>query len=209
MARRVVRRYDRLAVVYDRFFGPGLQAGRAHALQRLPLRADDAVLDIGIGTALTAELYPVGCSVIGIDISPGMLERAARRISQMGLHHVQLLEMDAAAMQFADDTFSIVYAAYVLTAVPDPVVVAREMRRVCKPGGYIVFLNHFLSDHPVLSWCERTITPFTERMGFRTDLSLSWVLAEAELTAVRIERVNRMGLWSLVVCRKSVEGGWT
>ena len=61
---------------------------------------------------------------------------------------------------------------------------------------------HFLSHHPVLSWCERAISPLTQRIGFRTDLSLALLLARANLTSVGVERVNRAGLWTVVVCRK-------
>jgi phosphatidylethanolamine/phosphatidyl-N-methylethanolamine N-methyltransferase len=188
--------------VYDQVFGAGLQPGRARALTCLPLRQGDAVLEVGIGTGLTADLYPDGCVVTGIDVSSKMLDLAARRIAQRGLRHVRLLQMDAAAMAFPDETFALTCAAYVLTAVPDPSAVAREMRRVCKPGGYIVFLNHFMSDHPLLSWCERVLSPVTERVGFRTDLSLSSLLHDTGLTPVRVERVNVSGLWSLVICRK-------
>jgi phosphatidylethanolamine/phosphatidyl-N-methylethanolamine N-methyltransferase len=197
-----LQHYDRLATVYDRVFGPGLQAGRAQSIRHLPIWPGDAVLEIGIGTGLTASLYPAHCSVTGIDVSAKMLARAARRIADRRLGHVRLAQMDAAALAFPDGTFALTYAAYVLTAVPHPVAVAREMRRVCKPGGYIVFLNHFLSEHPALSVCERAITPFAERIGFRTDLCLHSLLVDANLTPVRTERVNFLGLWSLVVCRK-------
>jgi phosphatidylethanolamine/phosphatidyl-N-methylethanolamine N-methyltransferase len=135
-----------------------------------------------------------------------MLERAARRIADLRVGHVRLARMDAAAMAFPDDTFALTYAAYVLTAVPDPIAVAREMRRVCKPGGYIIFLSHFLSDHPAIAWCERVMTPLAERIGFRTDLCLRTLLAEADLTPVRAEPANFLGLWSLVVCRKPFHG---
>lgn len=197
-----IQHYDRLATVYDRVFGPRLQAGRAQSIRHLPLWPGDSVLEIGIGTGLTTTHYPNHCSVTGIDISAKMLHRAARRLAQRNLHHVRLLQMDAAAMAFPNNTFALAYAAYVLTAVPDPVAVAREMGRVCRPGGYIVLLNHFLSHDPVLSWCERTISPLTERIGFRTDLSLAVLLAMTNLTPVRVERVNGPGLLTLVVCRK-------
>ena len=197
-----IQNYDRLATVYDRVFGPGLQAGRAQSIRQLPLWPGDSVLEIGIGTGLTATHYPEHCSVTGIDVSAKMLARAARRLAQSNLHHVRLLQMDAAAMAFPNNTFALAYAAYVLTAVPDPIAVASEMYRVCRPGGYIIFLNHFLSQHPVLSWCERAISPLTERIGFRTDLSLAMLLAGTSLRPVGVERVNGTRPLTLVVCRK-------
>jgi hypothetical protein len=91
---------------------------------------------------------------------------------------VRLLEMDAAKTTFADDTFDIVYAPYLISVVPDPVMVAREMRRVCKPGGKIVILNHFRSANAVLSRVERSISPLTVHIGFKSDLDLPAFLAK-------------------------------
>jgi phosphatidylethanolamine/phosphatidyl-N-methylethanolamine N-methyltransferase len=199
-----IQHYDRLAAVYDRIFGLGLQSGRAQSTRDLPLWPGDTVLEIGIGTGLTATHYPVHCSVMGIDLSAKMLERAARRLAQKNLRHVRLLQMDAAAMAFPDGTFALVYAAYVLTTVPDPIAVVAEMRRVCRPGGRIVFLNHFLSDHPAVSWCERAISPLTRRMGFRTDLSLADLLARTSLVPVCVQQMNS-GLLTLVTCAKPLD----
>ena len=84
-----------------------------------------------------------------------MLEKARERIARKGLQNVRLLEMDAADLKFADDRFDIVYAPYLISVVPDPVAVAREMRRVCRPGGRIIILNHFRSPNPLLSRIER------------------------------------------------------
>jgi phosphatidylethanolamine/phosphatidyl-N-methylethanolamine N-methyltransferase len=111
-----------------------------------------------------------------------------------------LLQMDAADLKFADHSFDIVYAPYLISVVPDPVKVAREMRRVCRPGGRIVFLNHFLSQSPALSRVERAISPMTIHIGFRADLDLPAFLAQAELKPVSIEKVNVPRIWSLVTC---------
>src|SRR4029453_10464134 len=102
---------------------------------------------VGVGTGINLSLYPPGCEVTGIDLSTPMLDKARERIARKGLLNCRVLEMDAAAMQFADDSFDIVYAPYLISVVPDPVGVAREMRRVCRPGGRIVILNHFKSEH--------------------------------------------------------------
>ena len=203
MGQRVARQYDRLAGIYDDLFGSTLQPGRVAALRSLPLGPDEAVLEIGVGTGLTASLYPAHCCVTGIDVSRRMLDRAAERVRQQGRGNVRLLEMDAAHLQFPDDSFSVVFAPYVLTAAPDPLAVLLEMRRVCRPDGYVVLLNHFLSDAPVLSWCERLISPLTQRLGFRTDLPLPPLLARSGLSPMLVEKVNAPRLWSLVICEKT------
>src|SRR5437868_1471000 len=141
----VARVYEKLAAVYDIMFGPILHPGRVDAIERMGIRSGDRVLEVGVGTGINAALYPRDCKVTGIDLSSSMLEKAYDRIARKGVHNVRLMQMDAANLKFADDTFDIVYAPYVISVVPDPVAVTREMCRVCRPGGRIVILNHFLS----------------------------------------------------------------
>ena len=160
------------------------------------------VLEVGVGTGINASLYPRNCKVTGIDLSSSMLDKARERVAREGLRNVRLLEMDAASLTFADDTFDIVYAPYLISVVPDPVQVAREMRRVCQPGGKIIILNHFRSANPILSRVERAISPFTVHIGFKSDLDLPGFLAQAELQPVSIEKVNVPKIWSLVTCIK-------
>jgi phosphatidylethanolamine/phosphatidyl-N-methylethanolamine N-methyltransferase len=110
--------------------------------------------------------------------------------------------MDAADLKFADDSFDIVYAPYLISVVPDPLKVAQEMRRVCRPGGRIIILNHFLSANPLLSRMERLISPFMIHIGFTADLDLPAFLAQADLKPESIEKVNFPKIWSLVTTVK-------
>lgn len=194
--------YEKLASVYDYTFGPTLHAGRLQALQRMAIASDDRILEVGVGTGINLTLYPRDCSVTGIDLSDPMLEKAYEKIAKNGLRNVRLLQMDASALNFADDSFDIVYAPYLVSVVPDPIQVAREMRRVCRPGGRIIILNHFRSPNRLLSWGERLISPFTVHVGFKSDLDLPAFLAQAGLRPVSIEKVNIPRIWSLVTCVK-------
>lgn len=196
----VERVYSKLATVYDLVFGPALHPGRLVAIERMGIRDGDRVLEVGVGTGINASLYPRSCHVTGIDLSGSMLEKARERVAREELRHVRLLEMDAASLTFADETFDIVYAPYLVSVVPDPVRVVQEMRRVCKRGGRIVILNHFRSSNPILSRIERAISPFTVHIGFKSDLDLPAFLAQASLQPKSIEKVNVPRIWSLVTC---------
>ena len=199
----VARVYENIASVYDWTFGPTLHPGRVQALQRMGIKAGERVLEVGVGTGINTSLYPRDCAVTGIDLTGSMLDKARERVEREGIRNVRLLEMDAADMKFADDTFDIVYAPYLISVVPDPVTVAREMYRVCRPGGRVIILNHFRStDNPLLAWIERAISPFTVHIGFKSDLDLPGFLAQAELKPVSIEKVNILNIWSLVTCLK-------
>jgi phosphatidylethanolamine/phosphatidyl-N-methylethanolamine N-methyltransferase len=194
--------YEKLASVYDYIFGPTLHAGRLQALQRMAIASDDRILEVGVGTGINLTLYPRDCSVTGVDLSDSMLEKAYEKIEKNRLLNVRLQQMDASALTFPDDSFDIVYAPYLISVVPDPVQVALEMRRVCRPGGRIIILNHFRSPNPIMSWGERLISPFTVHVGFKSDLDLPAFLAQADLRPVSIEKVNVPRLWSLVTCIK-------
>lgn len=194
--------YDKLAKVYDLFFGPTLHPGRIQAIQRMNIQPGERVLEVGVGTGINLALYPAHCSVTGIDFTARMLEKARERAARKDIRGVRLLQMDAADLKFADDSFDIVYAPYLISVVPDPVKVAQEMHRVCRPGGRIVFLNHFLSPNPILSRVERLISPLTIHIGFKSDVDLPAFLAQATLQPISIEKVNVPRIWSLVTLIK-------
>lgn len=194
--------YEKLASVYDLTFGPILNPGRIQAIKRMGIKPGDRILEVGVGTGINLALYPLGCAITGIDISGSMLEKAREWVARKGVAHVRLLEMDAAELKFADNSFDVVYAPYVISVVPDPVRVADQMRRVCRPGGKIIFLNHFRSPNMILSRIERLISPLTVHIGFRADLDLPGFVAQAGLSPVSIERVNVPRIFSLVTCIK-------
>ncbi|MEX2272980.1 MAG: methyltransferase domain-containing protein [Vicinamibacterales bacterium] len=194
--------YEKIAKGYDLFFGPTLHPGRLTAIQRMGIQPGDRVLEVGVGTGINLALYPTDCTITGIDFSDAMLEKARERVERKGVKNARLLQMDAADLKFADNAFDIVYAPYVISVVPDPVTVAREMRRVCRPGGRIIILNHFISPNPIMSRVERWMSPATIHIGFKSDLDLPAFLAQAELEPVSIEKVNIPRWWSLVTCIK-------
>ena len=200
----VERVYEKLAATYDWVFGPTLHPGRLQAIARMAVAPGSKVLEVGVGTGINASLYPADCEVVGIDFSASMLEKARERLERKGIGNMRLLQMDAADLKFPDNSFDIVYAPYLISVVPDPVRVAAEMHRVCRPGGRVIFLNHFRSPNPLLSKAEQFISPFTVHIGFKADLDLPAFLAQAGLEPVSIEKVNVPRIWSLVTCVKDV-----
>jgi phosphatidylethanolamine/phosphatidyl-N-methylethanolamine N-methyltransferase len=192
--------YGKMASVYDLFFGLPLHHGRAAAIHRMGIKAGDQILEVGVGTGMSLPLYPRRCDVAAVDLSESMLARARARLVRYGIRNVRLIQMDATHLKFPGNSFDIVYAPYFISCVPDPIAVTREMRRVCRPGGRIVFLNHFLSDGPILSRIERAIAPLTVHLGFKSDFDLPAFLTQTGLRAESTYKVNVPRIWSLVIC---------
>jgi phosphatidylethanolamine/phosphatidyl-N-methylethanolamine N-methyltransferase len=197
----IKRAYERLSPVYDLLFDRIFHPGRVEAIKQLNLRPNDHLLDVGVGTGLNLPLYPAGTRITGIDVSEPMLERAEEKVHELGLRaSVELHVMDAQHLTFPDDSFDHVIAAYTISVVPDPVRTLCEMKRVCRPGGHIVILNHFQSENKLIGLVEEWMAPVCVKLGWKTDLKLKPLLERAHLQSDLIHRVNLLNGWRLVRC---------
>lgn len=199
-AEYVEKLYNRYSSVYDLIFGRAFHNGRETASELLDLFVGAHLLEVGVGTGLSIPTLPRNITISAIDLSQKMLERAQKRVGELKLENIRLLKMDAADLKFPDNSFDRVLAAYFISAVPDPVQVVLEMKRVCRPGGYLVFLNHFQHEHPVLGTIESLLSPLFYRIGFRTDLRLQNLMQECDLETERVEKIDDLGHWKAVRC---------
>jgi phosphatidylethanolamine/phosphatidyl-N-methylethanolamine N-methyltransferase len=198
--RQVVRAYEFYAPVYDFIFDWIFAPGRAAAVSHLGVTSADTVLEVGIGTGLNLPLYPASCRLTGIDLSGEMLDKAVERAQKLAMPNVVLKVMDATSMDFGENEFDKALATYTISAVPDPVAVLREMRRVVKPGGEIVLLNHFRSERRLTGVFEDVVAPLCTRLGWKSNLPMSPLLKEVGLTPELIVKVNLFNGWRLVKC---------
>lgn len=191
--------YRRWAGVYDAVFGGifGVTRRRAVALvNRLPGRA---VLEVGVGTGLALPHYDRVKRITGIDLSAEMLEQARRRVSEYGLNNVEALrEMDAEATEFPDAAFDTAVAMFVASVVPHPRQLLAEMRRVVRPGGHILFVNHFAASKGPRWWIERAMIPASRALGWHPDFAMQALFEPDELARITAEPVPPLGMFSLV-----------
>ncbi len=198
--RQVQRAYELYAPIYDFIFDWIFAPGRAAAVRQLGLQPNDVTLEVGIGTGLNLPLYPPAARLIGIDLSQEMLDKAVERVQTLAMPNVTLKVMDATALDFGDNEFDKALATYTISAVPDPVAVLREMRRVVKPGGVIVILNHFRSERKLTGHLEDLVAPVCTRLGWKSNLSMNPLLAQVGLTPEQVTKVNLLNGWRLVHC---------
>ena len=196
--------YRRFVVVYDAIFGWVLQRGRVSAIRSANPSAGQRILEIGVGTGLCLDLYRRDARVVGIDVSPEMLNKARTRVEKLGLHHVDgLLDMDAGEMVFPDHSFDAVVACYVVTVLPNLAKAAAELRRVCAPGGRIVVVSRFSSEKALGRTIEGLFVCVLRRLGLASHIRLQQLIDAIGLSPVAVKRVNILGFWKLVVFRNA------
>lgn len=190
--------YDIWAHFYDHTMGRGVQRRQQLAIDRMNIQPGQKILDVGIGTGLSLDLYPRHCKVVGIDISEGMLGKASSRIEQYDYQFASLAVADALHLPFADSSFDHVFVTHVITVVSDPVRLIEEMRRVCKVGGKIVIVNHFLSGNRFAAALERLLRPICEKIGWRSDLSLEYLIKQTGLPVDYRYKLDSVDVWETV-----------
>lgn len=190
--------YRRWAPVYDQTFGYIAAQGRKKVVQAIN-GLSGRVLEVGVGTGLSLPDYARRLEIVGIDLSPEMLEKARERVAAEGLDNVTgLHEMDAANLAFADASFDVVAAMFVMTVVPDPEKVMRELARVTKPGGTVLIVNHFSQQEGVRGWFERRMAPFADKIGWRSVFDVDRVMVCDDLTLAERQSLRPLGLFTMM-----------
>ncbi len=191
--------YDVWSNFYDMFFKKIVHPRISTAIGALNIMPGERILEVGVGTGLALPLYPSHCKVIGIDLSMDMLKKAKERIQNLDIKNSFLLQMDAHNLAFPDNSFDYVMAAFVVTVVPDPVRVIKEMKRVCKKDGKIIIINHFQSENRIFAKIEEMVSPICCRIGWRSDLALEDLVKATDLQIISEYRKNRFDLWRIVL----------
>ena len=144
------------------------------------------MLEVGVGTGLSLGHYAPHLAVTGIDFSGEMLARAEARVAEHGLSQVVALrQMDARSLDFPDASFDTVVAMHVISVVPEPERVMAEMARVCRPGGEVLVLNHFLHEEGALGYLGRRFAPLVDTLGWHSDFPIETALSCDDLALDR------------------------
>ncbi len=199
----VLSAYRRWAPFYDHTFGKFASEGRKHAVEIINAR-EGRVLEVGVGTGLSLPLYGRHLDIVGIDLSPEMLEKARNRVATEAIDNVTgLYEMDASKLAFPDASFDTVVAMYVMTVVPEPEKVMRELSRVCKPGGEVLLVNHFSQEEGVRGWVERRMAPFADQLGWHPVFDLDRIMVCDDLRMIERRALRPMGIFTMIRMSKA------
>ena len=198
----VTQAYDRWAPVYDLVFGAVFRQGRSAAVQAAE-RIGGRSLEVGVGTGISLPGYSGTSRLVGVDLSEPMLEKARERVRRHGLHNVEAVEVgDAEALTYADNSFDVVVAQYVVSAVPHPIRALNEFARVYRPGGEIIVTTRVSADKGVRGAIEKKLMPVTSRMGFRTEFPFSlytdWIETRDDVSLAEQRPIPPFGHFSLV-----------
>lgn len=191
--------YARWAHIYDVVFGGVSAFGRRRAVEAVNTLPGSHVLEVGVGTGLALPHYSRGKRITGIDLSAEMLDLARARVRNERLNHVDsLLEVDAEATGFDTASFDIAVAMFVASVVPNPRRLLDEMRRVVRPGGHLLFVNHFAAERGPRWWAERTLAPASRKLGWHPDFSREALLPPDDMARATFSSVPPFGLFTLV-----------
>jgi phosphatidylethanolamine/phosphatidyl-N-methylethanolamine N-methyltransferase len=198
----ILEAYRRWAGVYDTVFGGISSKGRLRAVSLINRLPGEDVLEVGVGTGLALPHYQYEKRITGIDLSKEMLRKARERTRQDGLTNVQALhEMDAEATSFEDNAFDIAVGMFVASVVPNPRRLLAEMRRLVRPGGDILLINHFAASRGPRWWLERAMAPASRALGWHPDFAMDAIFSAEDLVRIEAESVPPFGIFTLVRLR--------
>ncbi|MBU1109197.1 MAG: methyltransferase domain-containing protein [Candidatus Riflebacteria bacterium] len=191
--------YNRFSSLYDLIFKPYLDFGRERAIKQLAPKSGARVLEIGVGTGLSLEYYPSNVEVLGFDYSYGMLKKSKIKARNLSHCPVNLMQMDAQNLAFADNSFDYLLGAYVLTVIPDPDKAVRELFRVARPGAKVVIMNYIRSRNKLMGLIEDIFHPVFASIGlFTLNHDLPGLLKQHGAQDIRIEPTSLLNLHFIV-----------
>ena len=181
--------YRFYAPIYDMVFSSRLKGSYRGMYSALDLGHGDTVLEVGVGTGASLDFCPVGVKVEAIDFSEPMLEKARARIdSRADAPEVSFTKMDAHRLEFPDRHFDHSLVSHALAVVADPESVLWEMKRVTKPSGKIVIVNHYKKGGGALI---SLFNPIRKRFGLGMHVDFESMISECGLEIELSKKIGR------------------
>jgi len=196
------KRYNRIAPVYD-FMESLVERSRYSGWRQLLWSKVEGqiILEVGVGTGKNFPFYPLGLDMTAIDFSEKMLDRAREKAKKQDIE-IALRQMDVQNLSFEDDTFDTIVSTFVFCSVPDPIKGLKEIKRVCKPDGKVLLLEHVLSANRFLAFLMNIVNPLVVRtMGPHINRK---TVENVSISGLKLEKVTDLaaGIFKLIEARK-------
>lgn len=197
-------KYDKIANSYDRLIQGSEQRWFAKWRKQYFSTLTGKILEVGIGTGNSIPFYNKEARITGIDFSQKMLEKARRKLAQSGRKNITLKHMDAEHMSFKDNTFDYAITSCVFCSVPNPVRGLIEIRRVLKPGGKLIMLEHVLSKNPIIAILQHALNPITQLLlGEHINRNTRQNIIQAGLKVTKEKNLALADIFRLLTAQKN------
>jgi ubiquinone/menaquinone biosynthesis C-methylase UbiE len=196
------KRYNRIAPVYD-FMESLVERSRYSDWRQLLWSKVEGnkILEVGLGTGKNFPFYPPGLDMTAIDFSEKMLDRAREKARKQDIE-IALRQMDVQNLSFEDDMFDTIVSTFVFCSVPDPIKGLKEIKRVCKPNGKVLLLEHVLSANRFLAFLMNMVNPLVVRtMGPNINRK---TVENVSISGLKVEKLTDLaaGIFKLIEARK-------
>lgn len=197
-------RYQRLSAFYDVMEASSEKRFSPWRLKLWHMATGPRILEAGVGTGKNMPYWPTGALITAIDLTPGMLNRAQQRAKTLGVA-AELQLGDIQALDFPDESFDTVVSSCVFCSVPNPKKGLSELRRVLRPGGEVLLLEHVRSANRLLGAFMDALNPLVVRMmGANINRHTVENVLAAGLRVDQVEDLDRMGIFKLIVARRDI-----
>ena len=175
--------------LYDTLMEPLERKGFREIRKKLIQKIEGKVLEIGSGTGFNFPYYEQAQKVMAVEPEPLMREQSIPRAMKANVP-IEVIAANAEELPFPDDSFDAVVGTLVLCTIPDPAKALKEIRRVCKPDGQVLFFEHVRLNHPVLGGLQDLLTPLWKRLcdGCHLNRNTLELVKRAGFKVIRIEK---------------------
>lgn len=200
--KKIMKRYNRIASIYDILEKPMENMAVGKLREEIFKEVSGKVLEVGVGTGKNIEFYPENAEVTAIDFSEKMLNKARRKASILN-RNVELLVMDAEDMKFNDNTFDYIITTCVFCSIPDPIKGFSEVKRVLKPSGKMIMIEHVRSEGKILGLVMDLMNPaVVSLMGANINRNTHLNAQKSGFENIKVTK-----LWKDIVIKIEIQNG--